>query len=79
MNLDQQAKVKRFINDTLMSDTIREIIEKTFLMPSGSKDVQYLAAERLALDFLQEAWREFEKYKDSVGEKENKIQDNVGM
>lgn len=79
MNPDQQAKVKRFINDTLMSDTIRGILEQTILKPISSRDVNFLAAERIAVAVLREAWREFEKYKDSAEEKENKVQNNVGL
>lgn len=56
-------KVKRFANDTLMSQTIYNLIREAFLTRKGQKDVQVLAAERLALDFLSDAWKEIIKFK----------------
>lgn len=78
LNDIQEAKVKVFLNDRMMSDTIYDILLKTYLEPYDTKDVRTLAASRLAIDLLQEAWKKLEKYKKEL-EVESANQTNVGL
>ena len=75
--MDKQEKVNRFLNDKLLSSTIYDILLQTFLRPK-SDTIQELAAERIAIDLLQEAWKELEKYKNK---KSNEVGDkaNIGL
>lgn len=59
----KEEKLKRFIGDDVMANAVYDVIHSSFLGRKGTKDVQILAAERLALDFLDEAWRELDRYK----------------
>ena len=62
MNELKQEKIRRFINDPVMAEAVFEVIRHSFLRTKGPKDVQVLAAERLALDFIDVAWVELERY-----------------
>lgn len=63
MSENEKNKVKKFVSDEIMLNAVYNIIHKSFLKFKGQRDTQLLAAERLALDFLDEAWKELEKYK----------------
>lgn len=49
--------------DKVMSEAVRDVLEKTLVQETGLRDVHILAAERLAIDFIANAWLELEKYK----------------
>lgn len=55
------AKIQKFLNDEAMSEAVREAIQESFLSGT-SKDVNYLAASRIAIDLLKEAWKDLQKY-----------------
>lgn len=63
MNDIQQNKLERFAMDTVVSDSVYSLIRKSFLSRKGQRDVQILAAERIALELLDEAWKELSKYR----------------
>jgi flagellin-specific chaperone FliS len=65
MNKDKQAKIKRFMNDLGMQRAVYEVVLESFLKPRKDADVHQLAAGRLAIDLLQEAWKELEKVKET--------------
>lgn len=62
MNDIEQSKLDRFAKDEVMLQSVHKFIRNFFLKGKGNRDVQILAAERLAVDFLDDAWRELEKY-----------------
>lgn len=64
MNENQKAKVVRFLNDKMMSDTVFDIVQQSFLKVSKDRDVHNLAASMLAVEKLQEAWKELKSVKD---------------
>lgn len=63
MNETEINKVQRFINDPLMSGVVYGVLRDAFLKKRGPRDVQVLAAERLAVDLLDEGWQELLKHK----------------
>lgn len=67
MNKNQIEKVQRFLADTVMSQAVYEVVRATFLKtrPSAHKypDVNFLAAERIAADLLEEGWKELGRLK----------------
>ena len=69
-------KLKRFMSDKGMNEAVKAVLTKSF-MKSRSKDVQVLAAERLALDFLEDAWRDLERYLQE--EVKDKVSVQVGL
>lgn len=64
----KQIKIDRFLKDEAMSNAVYDVIHDSFLKYKGQRDVQILAAERLALDFLDEAWKELKKYETNKGD-----------
>ncbi len=61
-----------------MSDAIYEVLSASFLKASKTDDVQTLAAERLAINLLQEGWKELKKLK-SEAPREDKGSIQVGL
>ena len=68
----QRAKVERFLGDRVMADTVFGILKSSFLRKKGVRDVQILAAERLAFDLLEDGWQELQKYQLVNPEKDQK-------
>ena len=78
----QKAKIQAFCQDKILSDTIREVFWDAFMHPVVPSDkvldVQFLAASRLSLDFLNQAFKKLE----SIGtpeEKEEKELTNIAL
>lgn len=68
MNDDtKKIKIERFLKDVAMSEAVYEVIHSSFLKSRGQRDIQVLAAERLAVDFLNDAWKELGKFKVEEG------------
>lgn len=67
MNKNQIEKVQRFLADKVMSDAVYEVVRATFLKSRATTikypDVNFLAAERIAADLLEEAWKELGRLK----------------
>lgn len=74
----EKQKIARFLNDTVMAEAVRDVLTKTFLKPLPNKDVHHLAAARIAVDFLEDGWKELEKYK-AQAEQEPKQERNIGV
>ena len=78
MNDAQREKVKRFVNDEVMQTAVKEVIQRAFLKARPEKDVHYLAAKSLSIEFLEDAWRELQRYKTDEGE-EPKVTAQIGL
>lgn len=77
MDSTRVDKIKRFLNDKAMSQAVYDVVLNAFLRPRGG-DVQQLAASRLAIDLLQEGWRDLAKYRpDEPKEKKEPSADYV--
>ena len=62
MNKTEQEKIKRFLNDEVMSNTVFNLLQTECLKPSKDRDVQNLAARFMAVEIITTAWKEMEKY-----------------
>lgn len=56
-------KIIKFLNDPGMSEAIYQSLLKSFLQERPNADVQVLAASRLAVDYLNRAWRDLARNK----------------
>ena len=56
----KNEKLKRFANDKAMFDSVKESLIASFLKPLPNRDVQLLAASRIAIDLLSNALRDIE-------------------
>lgn len=68
MNENKIAKIKQFLGDKEMNGTIKSILISKFLERKNT-DVHYLAAQTLAVQFMEDAWTEMERYKQNETEK----------
>lgn len=71
MNPELKSRVVRFLNDEATAQAVYSFLEESFLKDKG-KDVYILAAGKLSLDNLREAWKEMEKCRrqdDDMGER----------
>ena len=73
----KNAKINQFLNDKLMAKAVYEVILDSYLFSQRQSDVNFLAASRIAIDLLQEAWKDLSKHK--IKEKEDKVSGNVGL
>ena len=78
MNDIQVEKIKKFINDKQMNEAVYSALLDSFLDDKIINDVNILAASRLSINFLREAWKNLEKYKQAK-EEESPPTGNVGL
>lgn len=76
MNDAQIARIRRFIGDKETQETIKAVIQSSFL-GRREGDVHKLAAQMLAMQFLTEAWAEMERYRQEPKREEKPT--NPGM
>lgn len=65
------------MTDTVMADAVYEVLLQTYLKKREG-DVHMKAAERVAIDLLNDAWRELDRYKKEM-EREPKENHNPGI
>jgi hypothetical protein len=68
IDIERKERISRFLKDVRMSEAVKEVLRSSFLKTKGQRDVQVLAAERIALDLLEEAWKDLQKYQDNESE-----------
>lgn len=68
MNEKDILLIRGFINEKDMQEVIKGLLLKNFLRTRSNADVHILAAQTLAVQFLDDAWNEMLKYK-SEGKK----------
>lgn len=78
MDETQKNKIKNFLSDQIMSDSVKKVILDTFLKPSKDRDVQNLAASMIAVERLEEAWKELNRIKGEQ-RKENRENIQIGL
>ncbi len=78
LNPTQKGKITKFLEDKLMADSVYEVVLDSFLKPKPNSDVYKLAASRLAIDMLGEAWKEMEKYQANFENEKAEVR-QIGM
>ena len=78
MDAAKKERVARFLNDVMLSETIYNVLLQSFLKPRARQDVQLFAAARLAIDLLEEGWKDLNRYR-SQPDSDVKIQTNPAV
>lgn len=74
MNIDKH-KIIQFLNDKQLRDSVYYAIQQEFLSEKVNQDTQILAASRMSIDFLRQAFKRLELYRDREDSpKEKEIQ-----
>lgn len=63
INTNKANKIKRFMQDVEMSEAVYEVLLNKYVGVAQYNDVETLAASRIAINLLQDAWRELERMK----------------
>ncbi len=63
MNQTEKEKLLRFMNDESMSNAVHSLLLKSFLEPHPWENVNLLAASRIAIDLLEDAWKDLARFK----------------
>ena len=77
LNPQETEKLKRFVKDEVLVNAVIKVFYDTFLK-RRDKDVHYLAAKALALEFLEDAKKEFNKYLD-VEKRDTSEVEQIGL
>ena len=76
----EKEKIARFLEDNILSYVVYQVLMNGIIDSKiPSREVNYLAAERIALDILRGAWEDLRKYKAEVERKETDKPNNVGL
>ena len=78
MNDFDLERVKRFVKDEATVEAVFNAIRASFLKARAEKDVHYLAAKSLAIEFLEDVRKDLEKYR-LEEQKEPKVSKQVGL
>lgn len=78
MTQDKKEKLVRFMKDERTVEAVKEVLLNSFIKPQPTKEVNYLAACRVAIDLLEEGWKELLKYK-SVENEQSTVVNQVGL
>lgn len=65
MESPHDEKIKRFLNDSIMAEAVYGVLLQSFLKQQDRKDIHMLAASRIAIDLLDDAWKELKKRKNA--------------
>ena len=77
MNDYQIEVIKRFAADEATMSVVFSAIQGMFLKANPQKDVQYLAAKSLALEFLEDARKDILRYRAS--QPAEKVTKQIGL
>lgn len=78
LNDTQKAKITRFLNDEQMSESVKEVLLNSFLKPRPNSDIYVLAASKIAIDLLGDAFKDLDKFRNET-ETEPKKGVQVGL
>ena len=70
MDAEKKARIRGFMNDVGTSNAIYDELMRIFTKPQEVTNTEVLAAERIAINCLQDAWKELSRFK--FGEKEER-------
>lgn len=66
MTEPQKLKIARFLADAEAAEAVKAVLLASFLKGKGERDVHILAASTLAVEKLEEGWRELERHRASL-------------
>lgn len=71
-------KLKRFANDIQMLEAVKYVMEQEVLKSPSSDDIYKKAGRFIALEILNNTWKEIEKYRLAL-EEDEKVKKQVGL
>lgn len=77
MTTEEVSLVRAFVRDVRLNKAVKDVLLSNFLRSRTNADVHILAAQTLAVQLLEDSWREMERYKSDVKKVDNII--NKGL
>lgn len=74
--MNEPQLIRRFLGDKEVKETVKNVLLRNFLARRDG-DVHTLAAQTLAVQLLEDGFREMERYKQEDKQEEKRV--NVGM
>lgn len=74
----KKNKLISFANDQVMMDAVYEIVLNVYLKKKSNEDINLKGGRFLAIEELQEAWRELDGYR-LDNKNEEKASGNIGL
>ena len=74
MDVEKRARIRGFMNDAGTSTALYEELMRIFTKPQEVTNTEVLAAERIAINRLQDAWKELSRYKSEAKEEREQSQ-----
>ena len=75
--MPNNSKIKRFMSDIDLQQSVRQAITNQFIKPCEVTDVNFLAAKMIAIELLDKAWKEMgkqsERKESTVGDSTRQI------
>ena len=63
MDKSKIEKINKFLDDEALANAVYDILAASFLKKRERKDIYMVAAERIAIDLLEEGWKDLLKIK----------------
>ena len=73
-----KERIARFMSDEIMSESVKESLTMSFMKKREKSDVNLKAAQMIALELLQDSWKELEKVGQASQEK-TKERTQIGL
>jgi hypothetical protein len=68
-----EERIARFMNDKTMSSSVFDVLQDNFTRVEPNADVNILAAQTLALQFLKRGWLELARFQAKSNQEDNKV------
>jgi len=75
----KKEKITQFLNDKIMSNAVKEVLDEIVAKPCKDRDVNILAGRFLAIEIISDTWRELNKYKNEKDSEPNQPLKQVGL
>lgn len=73
----EKEKIRQFMLDETLANAVNKAITKNFLAIPANATVNELAASRLAIDYLNKAWRDLQRCADEKSVKGRELENNA--
>lgn len=74
----KRQKITLFLNDEMMSESIKEELREAFLTSKSEESVESKAARMMAIEMLETGWKRLQTLKNK-GQNEQKDRQQVGL
>jgi len=75
---NQKAKIKAFMSDKVMNKAVKSVMLDAF-MKAKDGDIHMKAAQMVAINLLEDAFKELNKFASQQEKLEKDVEENIGL